>query len=83
MQYDHFYIVDLYLEVLLFIDCFQFLFILRFGFFSLFLCVFWFITYQPHENTVGIGQLNSSPMRRDYYRGSQDSLAVRGEIKSS
>lgn len=33
-----------------------------------------------YENAVGIGQLNPSPMRRDYYRGSQDSLAVRGKF---
>lgn len=33
--------------------------------------------------TVGIGQLSSSSMRRDYYRGSQDSLAIRGKFTDS
>lgn len=28
--------------------------------------------------TAGVGQLSSGSMRRDYYRGSQDSLAIRG-----
>ncbi|XP_055310770.1 patronin isoform X48 [Sitodiplosis mosellana] len=30
-----------------------------------------------NSNLTGIGQLSSNSMRRDYYRGSQDSLAVR------
>lgn len=30
--------------------------------------------------TIGIGHLSSNSMRRDYYRGSQDSLAIRGEL---
>lgn len=34
-------------------------------------------------NAVGIGQLSSSSMRRDYYRGSQDSLAIRGLFEST
>lgn len=30
---------------------------------------------------LGLSQLSSNSIRRDYYRGSQDSLAIRGELK--
>lgn len=46
-----------------FVYCFDFIF--RYFLFTLF--------------SQGIGQLSSNSIRRDYYRGSQDSLAIRGE----
>lgn len=79
--WSNFFLLNVLHNLLLFIIhnlYFEFLFIL---------CVCFFLVHNllncmihNCENTVGIGQLNPSPMRRDYYRGSQDSLAVRGKL---
>lgn len=42
-------------------------------------CFVFFFRYVFASYPLGIGQLSSNSIRRDYYRGSQDSLAIRGE----
>lgn len=57
--------------------CFQFLF-QQF----IFLCFSILLCFQRVNADIGHmnSHSNSSTMRRDYYRGSQDSLAIRGKI---
>lgn len=61
----------------------------RHGFAATFYYLFAFICFRFfqfyfillfHTNRKGIGHSNSNTIRRDYYRGSQDSLAIRGEL---
>lgn len=44
--------------------------------------LFFFHIFFNHKQIIGVGSLSSNSMRRDYYRGSQDSLAIRGNEES-